>query len=347
MLKRKSTNHTIAWFSDQERAQKLDMDPPYQRGDLVWSKEYQAYYIDTILRNYPSPAIFLHAETSDSGITTYHVVDGKQRLTTIFGFVNGQFIIPSKFKGPYPETEFSELPSDVKKSFWEYDIPVQEVTTESEQELREAFDRLNRNVARLSKQELRHAAFAGEFASLMEQLADEPFWGDIGISTRANARRMKDVEIVSEIFLLTMHGIQEGTQSKVLDGYYSLYDDEIPAKEEYLRQYRNAIRVFETLGLPDLRNSRFSNVSDFYSLWAAFLSHLNHLEQIDYATTLKALVKFETDYDKYVKAPDQFPKRRDLAEYSNSARQGVNKASNRQTRTDILAALIKCTYDHS
>jgi len=44
-------------------------------------------------------------------------------------------------------------------------------------------------------------AQVGKFLTLMEQLTDEPFWGDIGISTRATAKRMRDIEFVSEIFL--------------------------------------------------------------------------------------------------------------------------------------------------
>ena len=77
MINRQTTTHTIAWFADQNRAKKLNLAPPYQRLDMVWSNEYKRYFIDTILQNFPSPAIFLHARTSEEGQTTYDVVDGK------------------------------------------------------------------------------------------------------------------------------------------------------------------------------------------------------------------------------------------------------------------------------
>jgi len=290
MMKRESTTYSIAWFADQLRAKRLDLNPPYQRLDLVWGKDYQSFFIDTILRNYPSPAIFLHVETFADGRTVYHVVDGKQRLTAIFQFVNGEFTVPKEYGQPeYACKEFADLSPEVKTAFWEYSIPIQQVLGASGEELRAAFDRLNRNVARLSKQELRHAQFTGDFATLMEQLTNEPFWGDVGISTRVTAKRMKDVEFVSEIFLLTMHGVLDGTQGTLIDNYYRDYEPGIPDKDKHMRRYRICIRMFEDLGIERIRASRFSNFSDFYSLWAALLEFSDRPKSIDYDATIGSL----------------------------------------------------------
>jgi len=342
MIRRRSTIHTIAWFADQHRSNKLDLEPPYQRGDLVWSRDYQAFFIDTILRNYPAPAIFLHVETSKDGYTIYRVVDGKQRLTAIFEFIEGNFTVPKKYgKQEYIGVEFDDLSDNLKQNFWEYDLPVQEVPSSSEDALREAFDRLNRNVARLSKQELRHAAFAGEFATLIEQLTDEPFWGDIGISTRATAKRMKDIEFVSEIFLLTMHGVIDGAQSKILDNYYKEYDAEIPDRENHMRRYRACMRIFENLGVAQIKNSRFSNFSDFYSLWATFLKYADDPQLVNNEATIANLHNFDVEFATYVESPEKHQGRKDLITYYDNVRQGVNKSANRKNRAEILAKLIE------
>lgn len=341
MMRRESTIYSVAWFADQLRAGKLDLDPPYQRLDMVWSRDYQQYFIDTILRDYPSPAIFLHIETAPDGHTVYHVVDGKQRLSAVFKFVEGGFTIPDKYaEAEYANREFNDLPSDVKRRFWEYSFPVQQVRNASDEELRIAFDRLNRNVARLSKQELRHARFPGEFLNLMEQLTDEPLWGDIGISTRTTAKRMRDVEFVSEVFLLTMHGVLDGTQGRVLDDYYSKYDS-VPDKDTHMRQYRTCMRMVEDLGIERIKASRFNNLSDFYSLWAALLRFSDQPKSVDYGATMQALEEFDAAYKAFYQNPEVDKPDPDLVEYYDNVRQGVNKAANRKNRADVIAKSIK------
>ncbi|MGO4881776.1 MAG: DUF262 domain-containing protein [Bryobacteraceae bacterium] len=63
----------------------LNLDPGFQR-ESVWSGRDRAKLIDSILRRYPIPAIFLH-ETHKDGSIVYDVIDGKQRIESIFRFM--------------------------------------------------------------------------------------------------------------------------------------------------------------------------------------------------------------------------------------------------------------------
>jgi hypothetical protein len=74
---------TISWFWDLYQRQLLNLDPPYQRRS-VWNTAFREYFIDTLLLEYPAPAIFLFSEVEPSGKTMHSVVDGKQRLLTTF-----------------------------------------------------------------------------------------------------------------------------------------------------------------------------------------------------------------------------------------------------------------------
>ena len=69
-------------------------NPEYQRGE-AWSDLQKASFIDSILRRYPVPALFLHkVETpglDDSPVTKYEIVDGQQRLSALRDFVAGKF----------------------------------------------------------------------------------------------------------------------------------------------------------------------------------------------------------------------------------------------------------------
>ena len=87
LSKRRQNFQTVSWFWDLYQRKFLDLDPPYQRRS-VWNQSYKDDFIDTVLLQYSSPAIFLYEEISpDTGLSKYHVVDGKQRLTAIFDFI--------------------------------------------------------------------------------------------------------------------------------------------------------------------------------------------------------------------------------------------------------------------
>jgi hypothetical protein len=70
----------IGWFIDLYYNGQLDLDPPYQRRS-VWTLKDRKFFLDTIFRNYPCPAVFLHKDIDGtSRKMMYHVVDGKQRI---------------------------------------------------------------------------------------------------------------------------------------------------------------------------------------------------------------------------------------------------------------------------
>src|SRR5262249_4970389 len=169
--RRKQTIQNISWFHDQRLRKKLNMNPPYQRRS-VWNRSFQEAFIDTILLGYPSPAIFLYREVEESGKTRYDVVDGKQRLTAIFEFIDGVF--PVGQKTPIQDLKdkyFTDLAHEEKLALWDYDLAVEYLPTNNAAVIDDIFERLNRNTARLTRQELRHAKYGGDFLSTCENLA--------------------------------------------------------------------------------------------------------------------------------------------------------------------------------
>src|SRR6185369_4002787 len=78
----------------------LNLDPGFQR-QSVWTERDRAKLIDSILRNYPLPAIFLYKREQD-GDLVFDVIDGKQRLESIFmftGAMRGRFSARSHLPG--------------------------------------------------------------------------------------------------------------------------------------------------------------------------------------------------------------------------------------------------------
>ncbi len=339
MIERKPSVQDIDWFNDLLAFQRINLDPLYQRYS-VWSKSYKQYFIDTIINNYPSPAIFLQKETISPIDHIYNVVDGKQRLTTIFEFQKNEFSLP-KDHDLFPGRYFDELPPNIQTSFRNYQIPIETLSTQNTGYLREVFDRLNRNVRKLNKQELRYARHDGPFIKMIETLAKDPFWFDIDISTPSRLRSMRDVEFVSEIFILSAHGIQDSSY-KILDNYYAIYDDEetFEKVKKHRGTYEGCITIMKRLKASFLSQTRFNNLNDFYSLWATMLDYADRPDAINYEETRTQLQEFS----ERVTSPEDIPLGDKLAlRYSDAVRQGTNKLGNRRIRSEILKNFIKKT----
>src|SRR3989339_618923 len=64
----------------------IKLDPDFQR-HAVWSAKQKSELIESILMGIPLPLIYVKED--DKGV--YIIVDGRQRLTTMFQFMNHEF----------------------------------------------------------------------------------------------------------------------------------------------------------------------------------------------------------------------------------------------------------------
>ncbi|MFT5469080.1 MAG: hypothetical protein ACI8UO_004195 [Verrucomicrobiales bacterium] len=264
---------TIGWFNDLNMRGRLDLDPPYQRRS-VWNQDYKDYFIDTVLLGYPTAAIFLYEKYDADGSVTYSVIDGKQRLTTLLDFVDSVFPVSdeaqiTKYRGLY----WKEFEDEVKREFWAYEFLIEYISTTEEAVINNIFDRINRNVAKLTRQELRHARFDGEFISAAEEftrwMTDVFPKGFPQIATPSK-RQMKDVELVANLLLLLEQGPRSLSQDS-LDKAFSDRDLAWENKDELLSQARDIVRAVNQIlkADPNLVRSRLRNQADFYSAFGA------------------------------------------------------------------------------
>jgi hypothetical protein len=327
-MQRRPNTQTVQWFLETQASGQLDLDPPYQRRS-VWNDAYRRFYIDTILRNYPSPAIYLQVETRPGVPTVYHVIDGKQRLETLISFTQDEFHLGGYFAAEgYSNPYYSDLSPELQEHLADYVLSVENISRTTSDEIKSAFERLNRNTAKLNAQELRKAQYEGAFISKMSVLAEHPFWSTVGVASRSRISRMLDVEYVSEIYLLTMHGIIDGSPS-ILDSYYAAYDEEIPNDDTAEQAYLN---ILEWIGSLDLSGTRWRNLGDFYSLWAATHRLMERGSLPDQQQAEDRL----RDFSDRVATPETDEER----QYSDAVRQGTNKDTSRKTRAEILGTVL-------
>lgn len=163
----------------------LILNPTYQRGD-VWDKTRKQLLIDSILREYDIPKIYLR-KVSKSPYRT-EVVDGQQRTRAIIEFTENVFPLPAA-AAPVDGEEvaglyFSDFSEMLLERFNLYDLTVVEYEDATDEEIREMFLRLQNGVE-LNGQEKRNAMM-GSIRDCVQALGDPPFFQSTRLSdTRA------------------------------------------------------------------------------------------------------------------------------------------------------------------
>ncbi len=296
---------SISWFWDLYTRNLLDLNPPYQRRS-VWNQKYKDDFIDTILNGYPSPAIFLYREITDSGISKYSVVDGKQRLSTLFEFAENKFPISdnatiTRLRGLF----FNQLETQIKQDFWTYQFAVESIPSTDEKIINDIFDRINRNVSKLTPQELRHARLDGVFITTVENLTESMF-SDLPHNfpwiPPKSRKEMKDVEFVARLVLFLEEGVKTYRQHD-LDIAFNDRDLEWEHQYQITREFDQVINLIKQIldesdESVDLTKTRLKNQADFYSFFAA-LAELNQ-EKVDLKVnreTSKRIAKFLEDVE--------------------------------------------------
>lgn len=271
------TTYDLTWLLDLHRNKQLDLDPSYQRKS-VWTPKDRRFFMDTVFRNFPSPAIFLHKTIDDaSGTTTYHVVDGKQRINTILMFVQNKFALSSDFGDDRFDgkrwRDFEDQPA-IRRLLWNYRITVEELDEASFNDINDVFSRLNKNASKLTQQELRHARFDGWLISELERDVEDPIWKTFKIRTAAKERRMTDVQNLAELAAVTIRGDVSGFSQLDLDQLFADFDDPTAEESEFdaedvLARFGHTKTLLSNLESADGVVSRLAQpFLHLYTLWA-------------------------------------------------------------------------------
>jgi len=302
-MARSLSNQDISWFLDLADKGQLNLDPPYQRRS-VWSPRDKRFFIDTILNGYPAPPVFLHKTLDDSGRATYHVVDGKQRIQTILAFRDNKITIPEDFANVHLQKKrWKDLGRDTKEDFWNYILIVEMLPEVTDAFVKNIFERINRNSRKLMPQELRHAKFDGWFVTTAESEAEKPIWKTFGISTTARAKRMANVQFVSELMAIQLLSSISGFDQDSLDNIYADYDDLIDQPDfdvdEFIEKFESVKVRLEELTRIEPRLAQYLKVqSQFYSIWGMLV-----LEAPDIADAVLAKRYFEF-LEEVARSPD-------------------------------------------
>lgn len=167
------------------REKKLSVNRRYQR-KLVWTLQEKKDFIDTLLRKYPIPLILFASykyEGTDEECT--EIIDGLQRLESIFSFISGKYSVKfgeyngyfnldalpgygSRIRNDELTQNIPSLPLELCEQFLDYEVPCS-TTEKSNIDIDEIFRRINSRGRVLANQDLRQAGVIGLFADIVRK----------------------------------------------------------------------------------------------------------------------------------------------------------------------------------
>ena len=175
--------------------------PEWQRQE-VWSLSKRRNLIDSILRGWKLPKFYFLRGSSDP--EEYEVVDGQQRLATIFGFFDNGLSLPESAAKEFGGKFHRDLPDDLVDAFDDYEIEFDEIEDATEEEVKTFFQRLQEGLPLTSAEKLN--SVHSKLRDYVVVLAKHPLFK----RTTASNRRYGHFDIVAKVAAIEIDGLEVG-----------------------------------------------------------------------------------------------------------------------------------------
>ena len=184
-MRTSSTNKKIREIINMVKEGKLVPRPEFQRR-LVWTREDKNNFLDSILRGYPFPEIYL--ADGDVDLETGVGIDGLQRVSTITQYFDDDTELKLTTVPRY-----KDLSEDEKRDFLQYDVSVRDLGAIDRDLIIEVFRRINATKYSLLDIEINNAVYAGALKKFAEQIVDSEFFKQHYVFSAADLKRMGDL----------------------------------------------------------------------------------------------------------------------------------------------------------
>jgi hypothetical protein len=248
--------------------------PSFQRG-WVWTHTQASQLIESFLLGLPIPGIFLYRESETQHLL---VIDGQQRLRSIWGFFDGYLPnVPDfylrdvdarwegKRYGGLVETDRIRLRDAVLRA-----IVVEQTLPDDNSSVYHIFERLNTGGTHLNPQEVRNSAAHGPFNDLIIELNNNSDWRQI-FGRPIPDLRMRDVELIVR-FCALFEGSERYSKpmKKFLNDFMKKHQTET-SDQQFKSVFAGTVqRVVEALGSRPFHVRRGINAAVFDSVMIAF-----------------------------------------------------------------------------
>ncbi len=314
----------VNWLNND----KIDLNPSYQR-NFIWSTKDQNELIDTILKGFPLPNFFIYQKPSGN----FDMVDGQQRTTTIYSFINGE-ISSSKNSG-------KKKINEVRSEFLNYKLPIIFIkNVQDEKLLNDFYVLINKKGKQLNTPEVNKSEhYDKNFLKLANEVLIYQKFIDLNLFTESSSKRMNDRAFVEELLGYLKMGIKEKKYP-----VNTLYEEDI-SDEEYIElknQFHKVIDIIHDFNeITPINKTRYKQKNDFFTLFT-FVDENNNLNK----DTLLYQYKILLLIDGKDQEGRQFirPTNEDcppLREYANNCVSQSNSKNARLNRLKFFNSILK------
>jgi len=224
----------------------LILAPDFQR-EFVWKLKQKSELIESILMGIPLPMIYFFE--GENGVI--QVVDGKQRLTSLFEFLDNKYPLSHSLSIlPHLRGKrFKDLTAAERAKIARYQFVTQTIIPPTPDKIKfDIFERVNRKGTTLNNQEMRNALYQGKATNLLEKLAKDDFFKK-ATGNAVSPTRMKDRYMILRFiaFYLWKEKLLKDKNGNLID-YKSDIDEFLGKTMIYINHLEdNKIEEIETI----------------------------------------------------------------------------------------------------
>lgn len=236
--------------------------PDWQR-DEVWDLPRKQALIDSILRGWRLPKFYFVASTTKP--VSYEVVDGQQRLATIFEFLSDELEVTEDTAMEFGGKKYSELPDDISDQVDDFEIDFDEIEDASDDELMKFFQRLQSGLQLNSSERLN--AINSKLKTFCKKMSKHKFFTE---KVAFEDRRYAHFDVVAKVAALEVEGVGAGLRYSDVKGVFE-------SQKSFSEKSQVAIRI---KGALDFLASAIPNKSPAFrsrSMTQSFITMICHL----------------------------------------------------------------------
>ncbi|KAI0829915.1 hypothetical protein BC628DRAFT_1337206 [Trametes gibbosa] len=244
----------------------IDLNPSYQR-DVVWTEQKQIKVLDSIWRNYYVPPVVFAVYYNEDAQPVMHCVDGKQRLTSIQKFFDGQ--IPYKHwqtgkswwytRATSQKNNRQEVPAKWKQDFALKTITCVEYRGLSHTLERDIFQRVQLGMPLTAAEKLQ--AISSPWQEMILELEMRFIAHDDGLTHLINVDvgRGRDFQLIAQlVYCCEVYPEHAQPSARNLERWLMRMD---PPKKQFVDTMQDVLRKFWHIAHSKTLNYGFNSIS--------------------------------------------------------------------------------------
>jgi len=280
MIEITKTTYSVADFRRWQEEGSLVLNPYFQRRP-VWRPNTKSFFIDTVVRGWPTPIICIRGtEDPKTRRNIWQVIDGQQRLRTLFTYLDpgllpdydperDSFDVSEAHNPDIAGLPFEELEIRMQRRILSYQFSTHILPSSVEDSIvLQMFARLNSSDIVLNRQEIRNATYSGALKAALYDIALEQLerWRGWGIFKDDQIARMRETEFTSDLVMNIIEGLRGKTQMR-LDRFYQQYEDGFPAVDEIKKRFVTVMDTIAELIGDEIDETVYTRRPHFFTLF--------------------------------------------------------------------------------